>query len=478
MTGNLSKHKKNIDNIYTKAEVDRRIKSATDEKVDELTKIIDKATENIESDIAQKADKDSVDAEISGVNVALERIKYYGSADAVPSDESWFTVNSTGETITGLTDTGKTQTELVIPYEINGKKITKLEGTGSLPPPSILNGNNVITKIIIPNSVTSIGDFAFIGSSLTSINIPNSVTSIGLNAFESCSSLTSINIPNSVTSIESFAFDGCTALTKIEIPNSVTSIGTFAFSNCSSLTSINIPNSVTNIGDIAFSDCTSLTSINIPNSVTSIGHVAFKGCTSLTSINIPKSVTSIRDYAFEGCTSLTSVNIPRVTYIGFAAFKGCTSLTSINIPNSVIRIEYDAFRDCTNLKIYCEQGSYAETYAKDNNIPVVYTDITDEPTFRSMTVNGDINFIGGNGSNRVGMNGVYIVDYEVTAVDTSIPKEHHLTHKADTAEVLTKTNTTEFTPTADYQPATKKYVDEAISAYDTEVMALLGGDAE
>ena len=108
-----------------------------------------------------------------------------------------------------------------------------------------------------------------------------------------------------------------------------------------------------------------------------------------------------------------------------------------------------------------------------------YTDITEEPTFRSMTINGDINFIN---SNRVGMNGVYMVDYEVTAVDTSIPKEHHLTHKADTAEVLTKTNTTEFTPTADYQPATKKYVDDAISAaisaYDAEAMALLGGDVE
>ena len=114
--------------------------------------------------------------------------------------------------------------------------------------------------------------------------IPNSVTSIGGWAFSYCWGLTSINIPNSVTAIGAGAFEGCDGLTSVDISNSVTSIGRYAFLNCWNLTSINIPNSVTSIGAGAFEYCTELTSIDIPNSVTSIGNEAFKNCWSLTDV--------------------------------------------------------------------------------------------------------------------------------------------------------------------------------------------------
>lgn len=266
--------------------------------------------EYVTKDVSDNTYLSKTDASTSySTKEELERLKYYGDKDIIPSDESYFTVNSTGETITGLTDTGKTQTELVIPYKINGKEITTLySGVGDGILQSILNGSTTITKITIPKSVTSIGEAAFLG----------------------CSSLTSINIPSSVATI-----------------------GTYVFNSCSSLTSVNIPNSVTSIGKGTFTGCTSLTSVNIPDGVTSIGDYAFQACTSLTSINIPDSVASIGDYAF----------------------RGCNSLTSINIPNSVTIIGNSAFDGCTNLTIYCEQGSYAETYANTNNIPVKYTDI-------------------------------------------------------------------------------------------------------
>ena len=235
-----------------------------------------------------------------------------------------------------------------------------------------LNGE-LVTDLVIPDGVTSIGNIAFYGcTGLTSVTIPNSVTSIGEDAFYGCSKLTSVTIGNSVTSIGEDAFYDCTELTSITIPDSVTSIGNSAFDGCSGLTSVTIPNSVTSIGYRAFYECSGLTSVSIGNSVTSIGSGAFAYCSGLTSVYItdiakwcgirfgssyanplyyahnlylngelvtdlviPDGVTSIGNIAFYGCTGLTSVTIPNsVTSIGESAFYGCSGLTSVKIPSS------------------------------------------------------------------------------------------------------------------------------------------------
>lgn len=142
-------------------------------------------------------------------------------------------------------------------------------------------------EIVIPNSVTNIGDYAFmLCKGLTSITIPNSVTSIGEGAFYGCDGLTSINIPVSVTSFGEGAFYGCSGLTSINIPDSVTKIGEYAFYGCSGLTSNNIPDSVTSIGQYAFCGCSGLTSVTIPNSVKTIGDKAFFDCNTLVDVKI------------------------------------------------------------------------------------------------------------------------------------------------------------------------------------------------
>jgi len=110
----------------------------------------------------------------------------------------------------------------------------------------------------------------------------------------------SYTIPNSVTSIGTFAFANSVGLTNVTIPSSVTSIGTFAFYGCTGLTSISIPNSVTSIGSDAFAGCTSLTSVTIPANVTKINSETFLGCSGLTNVTIPLSVTNIGSSAFYG----------------------------------------------------------------------------------------------------------------------------------------------------------------------------------
>ncbi len=261
----------------------------------------------------------------------------------------------------------------------------------------------------IPDSVTSIGSYAFYGcTNLTSVVIPNSVTNIGGYAFEDCSGLTSVTIPDSVTSIGFEAFKGCNGLTAVyihdlaawcgiefgssfssahhlyldgeevvdlTIPDSVTSIGSYAFHGCANLTSVAIPDSVTSIGSEAFYGCSGLTSVTIPDSVTSIGYYAFYGCSGLTSVTIRNSVTSIEAKAFYGCHGLTAVTIPAcvcqstmsnvfpaayqqitdvticegVKTIGEQTFYNCRGLKSVAIPESVILVESNAFYNCSNL---------------------------------------------------------------------------------------------------------------------------------
>ena len=231
------------------------------------------------------------------------------------------------------------------------------------------------SSVEIPNSVTSIGDKAFLWCSLLrSVEIPNSVTTIGESVFQGCSRLTSVEIPNSVTTIESSAFENCSSLTSVEIPNSVTSIGNSAFRKCSNLTSVEIPNSVTTIEYRAFAYCSGLTSVVIGNGVTSIANFTFEDCSNLTSVEIPNSVTSIEKGAFSGCSSLTSVEIPNsVTTIGESVFEDCSNLTSVEIPNSVTRINSYVFRGCSSLtsvvipKSVTGISSYAFSYCSSLN---------------------------------------------------------------------------------------------------------------
>ena len=215
---------------------------------------------------------------------------------------------------------------------------------------------------IIPDSVTSIGDYAFQNSEITSITIPDSVERIGISAFYYCQNLTNITIPASVTSIGKGAFSNCSGVTSIGvdnnnpiydsrdncnaiiekgtlivgckntiIPDGVTSIGNNAFSDCS-FTNIVIPDGVTSIGDYAFGACSNLTNITIPDSVESIGDYAFGVCSNLTNITIPDSVESIGKYAFYYCENLSSVTYKGTQYTSRSSLESALKASGVSVP--------------------------------------------------------------------------------------------------------------------------------------------------
>lgn len=297
---------------------------------------------------------------------------------------------------TGLTKAEFASIESLCNIKFGGSCANPLEFAKHL----YINGQEV-TNVVIPNGVTSIGDYVFNGgSNLTSITIPNSVTSIGSYAFSGCSKLASVTIPNGVTSIDYYAFCNCYGLKDVYcLAEQVPTTALNAFDN-SGITAATLYVPVSAVGlykatvpwsdfrtialyyDYDFeadglyyyinSDGSSVSityktidynsyfgSIVIPStvtysgrqySVTNIGDYAFRTCSALTSVTIPNSVTSIGSYAFYKCSSLSTITIGNcVTNIGDYAFCSCYNLNSVTIPSSVTSIGNNAFCSCSGL---------------------------------------------------------------------------------------------------------------------------------
>ena len=222
---------------------------------------------------------------------------------------------------------------------------------------------NCKTKVLLPETLTSIGNNAFMNcSELKDLVIPENVTNIGEYAFQNCTGLTSISIPNGVTEIRDYTFYGCENLASISIPKSVSSISGTAFLECRNLNSFIVDennSSYSSYDGLLYSkDMTKLIScpknkneVKLSNKVKILNDNAFNGCDRLENIIIPNSVTEIGEGTFENCTSLKKIIIPnKVSAIKNGTFNFCYSLEDIIISESVNSIDDQCFFSCYNLR--------------------------------------------------------------------------------------------------------------------------------
>ncbi|MCR5540852.1 MAG: leucine-rich repeat protein [Ruminococcus sp.] len=256
-----------------------------------------------------------------------------------------------------------TETDVVIPSEINGK------------------------------AVIAIGVDAFCGYTITSITIPDTVYSIGADAFYGCSNLQKVDMSKNIKNIGSYAFAHCHSLESITLPEGLQSIDESAFYDCDSLKSIEIPASLMNIGEYAFSNCDKLENVTFAERTYSlnIDKCAFWECKSLKELDLPDKIIHIGEYAFSNCDSLKRLSLSGDSYfdedifsmnpnlesvtissgidtISTHEFSGCKNLKEITIPASVTYIGANSFSGCIDLVIKCYKDTAAHKYAIDNDI--------------------------------------------------------------------------------------------------------------
>jgi hypothetical protein len=281
-----------------------------------------------------------------------------------------------------------------------------------------------LTEIKIPDSVTEVGAYAFTGcTAVTSVTLSKGMDVILDNCFDGLLALKSIEIPSNIVYISHGAF-GNSGLETFTIPKSVNSIGSYVFRNCDSLTQLNaeegngaaksvdgvlysldgktlvqypagradtnfaFPDTIETIGNSSFYGADNITTLDFPDNVTTIEDAAFMYCKNLTEINWNSAITKISTGCFSYCTSLSTLTIPdTINSIDDYAFFFCEKLKSVSVPSSVGHIGKQAigfyevvdentgeseFTQLEGVNIFAEEGSAAETYAKENNVMLNY----------------------------------------------------------------------------------------------------------
>lgn len=314
---------------------------------------------------------------IAQETVTVDNIKYYienGEATIAVQDE-----NLSGD--------------IVIPESIsyNGNNYVVIRAT---------NGafqNTDITSIILPNSITALGNICFrFCHNLTSVKLPDNITSLGDETFMTCSKLSVIELPKKLISLGQYCFMNCN-ITKLTLPNSITNLGNNCFQSCENLETITLPQNITNLPAYCFNDCKKLSKITLHEGIVSLGERCFAGCSSLTSIKLPKSINKITGSTlygcFEGCSNLSEVtcqwdNLDGID-VSSHTFDNIFSEAKLYIPKGTTAM-YKAKIPWSNFKYIIEENDITEDAEKCQTPTISYSD--KKLTFTSPTEGAEYHY--------------------------------------------------------------------------------------
>lgn len=279
-----------------------------------------------------------------------------------------------------------------------------------------------LSQISLPEKLEKIGEGSFSNIKIEKLTIPDTIKSIDINAFKYCRYLKELTVEGDIT-LSQWAFADCESLEKINFKGKVSSDSCNSiFQDCNSIREATIPSeymcksgqkypltpmisgcSSLDISNIIFTDGAKwidgvlfsadekkllwypatliAETYDIPYGVESIGACSFEKQQSLKHVGIPDSVKTIQSWAFQDCTSLDNVVIPDGVKEIYC-FQNCKSLKSIIMPSSVTymvqnyKATMESFYSDTSLTMYCESGSYAESFANENSYFITPKEIT------------------------------------------------------------------------------------------------------
>ena len=249
-----------------------------------------------------------------------------------------------------------------------------------------------ISSIAIPDTVESIGGFAFSDisdyPSYKEFSLPDSVKSIGDYAFYKNGFIKTMTLPKKLETIGAHAFEGMNLWENCVLPESLKSMGEYAFADCFGIKSIDIPCAVQQIPDRAFYHCVNLSDVGISEGIVSIGAYAFSE-DNLKNLILPSTLTNIGEGAFRMGVGKTELVIPEsVTEIGANAFEQ-SGITSVKLPQSLISIGTDAFDGCGSVKSYTVDGNnrfyssdvYGVLFNKDKTELLIYPKASEKTNY-------------------------------------------------------------------------------------------------
>ena len=324
-------------------------------------------------------------------------INYFGAKDKVTVPDE-----IGGKPVTGLGY-----------YAFGGRKITSVKLPGTL---AHVDEKafclSQIKSVDLPDTVTSVGASAFAESLLESAALPDSVTGLGPSAFARCERLKSVRLSAGLTAVPEKCFF-CSGLTSVDVPEPITEIGTEAFAYCLKLSKVTLPETLAAVGARAFEACENLTSLTLPERVSVIGEAAFRDsrlaeftclgeieeigmnafarCDRLVSVRFEKGVKKIADGAFAGCETLQEIDLSGAESIGNEAFSRCEALQIVILSDSLKEMGGRPFGHARPDDMYnplpegfrfiVPEGSYAETWAKENGYPYELLSQSDDNSY-------------------------------------------------------------------------------------------------